>query len=95
VVVPVVVEVEDAVELAVLVHVNVLRVLHALAHRLPRILLHLDVVELPATEHSFYSFGGFDSRRVGGGGVIYPRLWLEKKKTSRLAVGYYACVIRG
>ena len=48
VVVPVVVEVEDAVELALLVDVDVLGVLDALAHRLPRVLLHLDVVELPA-----------------------------------------------
>jgi hypothetical protein len=53
VVVPVVVEVEDTVQLAVLIHVDVLRVLHSLAHRLPRILLHLDVVEFPATKTTF------------------------------------------
>jgi hypothetical protein len=51
VVVPVVVEIEDAVELALLGHVNVLGVLQTLADRLPRVLLHLDVVELPASKH--------------------------------------------
>jgi len=56
VVVPIVVEVEYAVELAVLVDVDVLGVLDPLAHGLPRVLLHLDVVELSATQQSLYSF---------------------------------------
>lgn len=47
VVVSIVVEVEHPVELAVHGHPEVLRVLDALAERLPRVLLHLDVVELP------------------------------------------------
>ena len=49
-VVAVVVEVEDAVELALPAHVQLLGALHPLAQRLPRVLLHLDVVELPAME---------------------------------------------
>jgi hypothetical protein len=72
VVVPVVVEVEDAVQLAFLVYMNVLRVLHALAHRLPRILLHLDVVELPATKATFCLELSVEAEGVrftsGGGG---------------------------
>ena len=47
VVVSVVVEVEDPVELGVHRDPQVVRVLDALAERLPRVLLHLDVVELP------------------------------------------------
>ncbi len=50
VVVPVVVEVEDAVDLGVQADVDVLRPGDALAQRLARVLLHLDVVELPATK---------------------------------------------
>lgn len=46
-VVAVVVEVEDAVELRVRAHVQVLRRLDALGERLARVLFHLDVVELP------------------------------------------------
>ena len=49
VVVSVVVEVEDPVELRVHRDPQVVRVLDALAERLPRVLLHLDVVELPAS----------------------------------------------
>ena len=49
VVVSVVVEVEDPVELGVHRDPQVVRVLDALAERLPRVLLHLDVVELPAS----------------------------------------------
>ena len=49
VVVSVVVEVEDPVELGVEGNPQVVRVLDALAQSLPRILLHLDVVELPAS----------------------------------------------
>ena len=48
VVVSVVVEVEDPVELGVEGDPQVVRVLDALAQRLPGVLLHLDVVELPA-----------------------------------------------
>ena len=48
VVVSVVVEVEDPVELGVQGDPQVVRVLDALAQRLPGVLLHLDVVELPA-----------------------------------------------
>ena len=47
-VVPVVVEVENPVELAVTGHTDLIRVLHAFTQGLPRVLLHLDVVELPA-----------------------------------------------
>lgn len=48
VVVPVVVEVQHAVDLGVGGHVQLLCALHALAHRLAGVLLHLDVVELSA-----------------------------------------------
>ena len=56
VVVPVVVEVEDAVELTVLRDVDILRVLQALTDRLPRVLLHLYVVELPAHTKRRFTF---------------------------------------
>ena len=50
VVVPVVVEVDDSVELGVHVDLDVLGVLEPLAQALPRVLLHLDVVKLSARE---------------------------------------------
>ena len=49
-VVPVVVEVDDSVELGVHVDLDVLGVLEPLAQALPRVLLHLDVVKLSARE---------------------------------------------
>ncbi len=48
VVVPVVVQVEDPVDLRVCADVDIVRVGDALAQGLSRVLLHLDVVELPA-----------------------------------------------
>lgn len=48
-VVPVVMQVEDPVDLTVATDVQVLNGLDALAYCLPGILLHLDVVELSAT----------------------------------------------
>ena len=54
VVVSVVVKVEDPVELGVEGDPQVVRVLDALAQRLPCVLLHLDVVELPAKEGVLY-----------------------------------------
>ena len=50
-VVPVVVDVEDPVELGVLGHVELGVALHALAQRLPCVLLHLNVVKLPEINH--------------------------------------------
>ena len=50
-VVPVVVEVDDAVQLRLHVDVEVLWVLDALAEGLPGVLLHLNVVKFPAREN--------------------------------------------
>ena len=55
VVVSVVVEVEDPVELGVKGDPQVVRVLDALAQRLPGVLLHLDVVELPASKEVLHT----------------------------------------
>jgi hypothetical protein len=52
VVVPVVMKVQYSVYLRVTAYMKIVCVLHALADGLPRVLLHLDVVELPATEHT-------------------------------------------
>lgn len=52
VVVPVVVEVDDSVELGVQVDLDVLGVLEPLAEALARVLLHLDVVKLPEKERT-------------------------------------------
>ena len=49
-VVPVVVEVDDSVQLGVQLDLDVLGVLEALAEALARVLLHLDVVKLPKKE---------------------------------------------
>ena len=54
VVVPVVMEVDDSVELGVHVDLDVLGVLEPLAEALPRVLLHLDVVKLPGREYRPY-----------------------------------------
>ena len=69
-VVPVVVEVEDAVELTVLRDVDILRVLQALTDRLPRVLLHLYVVELPAhTKKKVHVLVQCQGIRGGGGSI--------------------------
>lgn len=46
-IIPVVVQVEHTVDLAVVAHMDVVHVLHAFARRLPGVLLHLNVVEFP------------------------------------------------
>jgi hypothetical protein len=51
VVVPVVMQVEDPVYLRVAAHVQVVCILDAFTDGLSCVLLHLDVVELPETQH--------------------------------------------
>lgn len=46
-IIPIVVQVEHTVDLAVVAHMDVVHVLHAFARRLPGVLLHLNVVEFP------------------------------------------------
>ena len=53
-VVPIVMKVKNPVELTVPGYSDLLGVLHALAQGLPSVLLHLDVVELPAIQYRYY-----------------------------------------
>ena len=53
-VVPIVMKVKNPVELTVPGYSDLLGVLHALAQGLPSVLLHLDVVELPAIKYHYY-----------------------------------------
>lgn len=46
-IIPIIVQVENAVDFAVVAHVDVVHVLHAFADRLAGVLLHLNVVEFP------------------------------------------------
>ena len=55
-VVSVVVDVEDPVQFGVLGHVELGVALGALAQRLPRVLLHLDVVKLPEIKETSISY---------------------------------------
>lgn len=47
-IIPIVVQVEHTVDLAVVAHMDVVHILHAFARRLPGVFLHLNVVEFPA-----------------------------------------------
>lgn len=78
VIVPVVVQIEDAVDLAVRTHVQVVGALDALADRLARVLLHLDVVELAAKS---YKNGG------GGDGVIRSEAPAKTRTKTYLVLG--------
>ena len=55
VVVPVVMKIENSVDLRVSAHVKIFRVLDAFADSLPRVLFHLDVVELPAKQNKHFN----------------------------------------
>ena len=70
-VVPVVVEVEHPVELAVQGDAQVLGVLDALAQRLPGVLLHLDVEEFPANK------GEYDSHIPTNTVLVFKQIWLR------------------
>lgn len=57
-IIPIVVQVEDTVDFAVVAHMDVVHVLHAFANRLPSVLLHLNVVEFPEVGEPLDQLGG-------------------------------------
>lgn len=80
-IIPIVVQVENAVDFAVVAHVDVVHVLHAFADRLAGVLLHLNVVEFPEVGEPLDQLGGvvlveLDVREVhledGRAGVPHP-----------------------
>lgn len=80
-IIPIIVQVENAVDFAVVAHVDVVHVLHAFADRLAGVLLHLNVVEFPEVGEPLDQLGGvvlveLDVREVhledGRAGVPHP-----------------------